>query len=624
MRARLLRIEDTRRDEPAFIDSLLSGGEATVRAAAVRTVGRVGAMAHLGLVRRLAADADPDVAADALFSLGLLKDSASVPLAGTSLRRGVAQAREAAWLLGELGERGRATIVAALGDPMLAPETRGALLLASARLRPVPAAAITPWLASRDSAIGWRAAYAIARGRSAEGTRALLAQNASPWSSVREQVARGAGRGVAGDSLGTIAQVALLRLVVDPEARVRINALRTLASYGATSRTPVLTALEDPDANVRVVAAQSLEFVLDTASAPWIAAFDRDTAFVIRRAIAGGAIKRGLALSGRAGWPTAGDWRRRVAAVELDAVGEAGGATVRLDRWSRDTDGRVRAAASGALATLVDSALVRRVVRERLRALLTDSDVGVRSASLEGLARGASSDDLAAALTSYNIARHDGDTDARFAFWKLADTVLAHRPVLADSVERWLAAMVRPVDPLERNAAARIGRFAAWRDSTGTARPLAWYESRIREAEFSPRTLRIVTERGTVDLTLFATEAPITVYNVVSLAGRGYFDGQSFHRVVGNFVVQAGDPRGDGTGGPGYAIRDELNRRRYGRGTLGMALSGPNTGGSQFFIAHSPQPHLDGGYTVFGQLVEGADVLDRIVQGDRIVRVTVH
>ena len=99
---------------------------------------------------------------------------------------------------------------------------------------------------------------------------------------------------------------------------------------------------------------------------------------------------------------------------------------------------------------------------------------------------------------------------------------------------------------------------------------------------------------------------------------------QLFHRVVPNFVVQAGDPRGDGNGGPGYAIRDELNRHRYLRGTLGMALSGPDTGGSQFFVTHSPQPHLDGGYTVFGQLADGADVLDRIVQGDRIVRVTLH
>jgi len=91
--------------------------------------------------------------------------------------------------------------------------------------------------------------------------------------------------------------------------------------------------------------------------------------------------------------------------------------------------------------------------------------------------------------------------------------------------------------------------------------------------------------------------------------------------VVPDFVIQDGDPRGDGNGGPGYAIRDEINPRRYGRGAVGMALSGPDTGGSQFFVTHSPQPHLDGVYTLFGQVIQGDDVLDRIVQGDRIRRI---
>jgi cyclophilin family peptidyl-prolyl cis-trans isomerase len=91
---------------------------------------------------------------------------------------------------------------------------------------------------------------------------------------------------------------------------------------------------------------------------------------------------------------------------------------------------------------------------------------------------------------------------------------------------------------------------------------------------------------------------------------------------VPNFVIQDGDPRGDGNGGPGTVIRDELNRQRYVRGTVGMALSGPDTGGSQFFLVHSPQPHLDGRYTVFGRLAAGFQVLDLIVQGDRILRIT--
>ena len=107
------------------------------------------------------------------------------------------------------------------------------------------------------------------------------------------------------------------------------------------------------------------------------------------------------------------------------------------------------------------------------------------------------------------------------------------------------------------------------------------------------------------------------------LARSGYFRGTRFHRVVPNFVAQDGDPRDDGNGGPGYAIRDEMNRRRYDRGAVGMALSGPDTGGSQYFITHSPQPHLDGHYTVFGRVVNGFDVLDRIVQGDLITSITI-
>jgi len=137
----------------------------------------------------------------------------------------------------------------------------------------------------------------------------------------------------------------------------------------------------------------------------------------------------------------------------------------------------------------------------------------------------------------------------------------------------------------------------------------------------APSRVTIETERGSVVIALFGYEAPITVENFVRLAERRFFDNGRWHRVVPNFVVQDGDPRGDGSTGSATPIRDEINRRRYDRGTVGMALSGPDTGTSQFFICHSPQPHLDGGYTAFGQVVTGWDVLDQIVQGDRIRRI---
>ncbi len=261
-----------------------------------------------------------------------------------------------------------------------------------------------------------------------------------------------------------------------------------------------------------------------------------------------------------------------------------------------------------------------------LRVALFEPGVGVRSAALGGLANGASEDDLLAALDSYELSWRDVDNDARLAFWQLTDSALARsKGVVADSTARRLEALPRPADPLERIAAARITRFGAWRDSTSEARPLDWYVARVREAWTSrPPVARIETERGILELVLRPADAPLTVYNFISLARRGYFDGQRFHRIVPNFVVRGGDPRGDGIGGPGYAIRDEMNRWRYLRGTVGMALSGPNTGGSQFFVTHSPQPHLDAAYTVFGQLLSGGDVLDRLVQGDRIVRIAIR
>jgi len=236
-------------------------------------------------------------------------------------------------------------------------------------------------------------------------------------------------------------------------------------------------------------------------------------------------------------------------------------------------------------------------------------------------------DDLGPALGSYAVGQSDRDLDARLAFWTLIDSVLVRRggEPLPSELARRLDGLARPSEPLERIRAASISRFSSWRDSSGAPRPSAWYLARAREAERSRRPVtRIETDRGVLELELFAADAPVTVDNFATLARRGYFDGQRFHRVVPNFVVQAGDPRGDGNGGPGHAIRDEMNQHRYVRGTMGMALSGPNTGGSQFFVTHAPQPHLDGGYTVFGQLLSGGDVLDRIVQGDRIVRITIH
>jgi len=137
-------------------------------------------------------------------------------------------------------------------------------------------------------------------------------------------------------------------------------------------------------------------------------------------------------------------------------------------------------------------------------------------------------------------------------------------------------------------------------------------------------TATIVTSKGSFTIEFLPADAPLNVDNFIQLAKRGYFNGQTIPRVVPNFVVQAGDPRGDQNGGPGYQIRCEINEVPYERAAVGMALSGKDTGGSQWFVTHSPQPHLDGGYTVFGHVIRGMDVVDNIARGDVIRRVIVN
>lgn len=134
----------------------------------------------------------------------------------------------------------------------------------------------------------------------------------------------------------------------------------------------------------------------------------------------------------------------------------------------------------------------------------------------------------------------------------------------------------------------------------------------------------LTTQKGTFTIDLLPEDAPLTVDNFIKLANSKYFDGLEVHRVVPNFVMQDGDPRGDGNGGPGWSIRCEVNLVPYGRGAVGMALSGKDTGGSQWFVTHSPQPHLDGGYTVFGRVSEkDMPVVDNIVRGDKILTVRI-
>jgi peptidyl-prolyl cis-trans isomerase B (cyclophilin B) len=131
------------------------------------------------------------------------------------------------------------------------------------------------------------------------------------------------------------------------------------------------------------------------------------------------------------------------------------------------------------------------------------------------------------------------------------------------------------------------------------------------------------TDKGSISIELFEADAPNTVKNFVDLSQAGFYDGLNFHRVIPNFMIQGGCPKGTGTGGPGYTIKCEINENKHQAGSLSMAHRGPDTGGSQFFICHAPQPHLDGVHTVFGK-TEDMDVVNAISQGDKILSVKIE
>ena len=139
------------------------------------------------------------------------------------------------------------------------------------------------------------------------------------------------------------------------------------------------------------------------------------------------------------------------------------------------------------------------------------------------------------------------------------------------------------------------------------------------------RTAILETTKGTIKFELYETEAPITTKNFIDLAQKGFYNGLTFHRVIRGFMIQGGCPKGDGTGGPGYTIRDEFHPKlKHTKGAVSMANAGPNTGGSQFFITEAPQPHLDGKHSVFGQVRDGQNVVESIKKGDKIIKVTIQ
>jgi cyclophilin family peptidyl-prolyl cis-trans isomerase/HEAT repeat protein len=648
--ARLLAMTDSRTLDMPLIERSLQSRWAVLRAAATLAIGQVGAEVGKpgsSRLQSLLADRDSAVAANAAYALGLLRDTTAVQSLSKSLSGVPALALESAWALGEIGVPARAAIVAAL-NTVREPGTQIQLLLAASKLRPVPIASIQPYLRAQDASVVWAAAYAVARTRSPAGARALidldssglvrttarvspLARPGAPYvgqstGATRAEIARALAKSATGDSLGARAVRVLERLLTDADPHVRINAVRSIATYGAAERTAVVAATRDADPNVRIAAAQSLGTVLST-STDLGQLWSADTSLVYRASILASAARAGLRPPQLKEWAASNDWRLRAAVA--NAAGDSLDRSFAIARTLpllKDRDPRVRETAYGAIVPPA-SVRLEDSVHDALLAGMRDPDFYVRATILSSLAERPATSDLDQVLASYSLARRDSANDARLAavqyvaaLWKKDSAAITPR------MRGQLAQLPVPADPLERDAAKGISIFSSWAGVPGKSRPHEWYVARVRDIVLPvtagrPLHATIRTVRGPIRLELFGADAPLTVYNFLSLARSGYYRNTRFHRVVPNFVAQDGDPRDDGNGGPGYAIRDEMNRRRYERGAVGMALSGPDTGGSQYFITHSPQPHLDGHYTVFGRVISGFDVLDRVVQGDLITTI---
>jgi peptidyl-prolyl cis-trans isomerase B (cyclophilin B) len=161
--------------------------------------------------------------------------------------------------------------------------------------------------------------------------------------------------------------------------------------------------------------------------------------------------------------------------------------------------------------------------------------------------------------------------------------------------------------------------------------PFAFAQEEKKEETAKPaatvKDIRVIvkTTKGDIEGTLFASKVPMTTANFLNLAKKGYYDGLSFHRVIPDFMIQGGDPQGNGTGGPGYKFGDEFDSslKHSKPGIFSMANAGPGTNGSQFFITHVPTPHLDGKHSVFGEVTKGQDVVNKIVKGDKINKIEV-
>jgi cyclophilin family peptidyl-prolyl cis-trans isomerase len=602
-------------------------------------VGRAGLVEGVQPLVRVLDDPDPEVRQMAAFALGLIGDrSARDPLIAKLTDSSPLMKGSAAEALGLIGDPAAAEPIGrmvseivtsgALADPPdeaieASRDTPAAAfrlaMTALVRLKAYDALAAATLDASGQPRVRWwPVAFAFQR---LEDPRALpvllgLVNDSKPY--TRAFAAKGLGA-----MKDQSAAAALLPLISVAEDGVAIEAVRSLGRLRDSRATPALVKLlqapnTDPHLRLEIV----------TALGNIGGEGPSDTLI-----------------------PYLGDPNPQIRAATLRSLAtiDPEGFVFILSGLDADTQWTVRAALASILGTLTPEAGL-----PRLRSMLNDPDTRVVPPVLEALAklhppdagpilidrlsstdpyiRSGAAEAIAQlkppnAIAALTDAYHRGEADDTYV--ARASALAAAAAYGADQSTALLTTALADKDWAVRLRAAQLlKQFNPSSDAMTRIRPAPVTHPELYEAPrlISPQystQASIETERGTIQIELAMFDAPQTVDNFVTLARKGFFDNVVIHRVVPDFVVQAGDPRADGSGGPGYTIRDELNERPYLRGTVGMALDWADTGGSQFFITHSPQPHLEAKYTVFGRVISGMDVVDRIEQGDVIRRVRI-
>jgi cyclophilin family peptidyl-prolyl cis-trans isomerase/HEAT repeat protein len=635
---------------PSDLLRLMRDSEARVRRRAALAAGRVGlAEAVPALSALLEGDQDPEVRQMAAFALGLIGDPSARPALQAALAQPspLVQGR-AAEALGLIGNdtdpvASSSAVSAAISQMVRTHVQAGALagvaaddltypmppqaeavrlgLYALVRLRDFGALAAAALDAQgRPVSQWWPIAYALQRIEDAKAAPALLALLNTEGRYTASFAAKGLG-GVNAVQAGP----ALTAIVTERrrDAAVVVQSIRALAAINDVAAVPAVTAIvrdgaADPGLRVEALAAlgtlrasPAIDVLLDLLSDP-------------APAVRGGAMRALAAidpdtfLSALSGLDPDRDWTVRAAQAAALATLGPERAQPRLTTMLRDTDQRVLPAVLTALV-----AMKAPEAADVLVAHLTAQDFALRAAAASGLGELKVASAVPALSAAFRSAHGEDSYVARAAMLAAVAKIdpAAARPLLEEALkDRDWAVRVRAMTLLREAGvapdAAAIRPAPAVRSMTD--RELAWASA----PPYSPQVY-IETTRGTIHIELAVLDAPMTVVSFIDLARKGFFNGVPIHRVVPDFVVQDGDPRGDGEGGPGYTLRDEINQRPYLRGTVGMALDWKDTGGSQFFIAHSPQPHLDGRYTVFGSVVKGMEVVDRIQPRDVITSIRI-